>query len=213
MLGTIADLITYTCWGLTGAVWTAGALRTRHGSAGNERAGRVSAGNERAGRDVASPLAAVAAVAILASPEAWWRPLTVRAGWVLIAGLVLLLTATAWTIAARVALGSMWASGVVARRDHQLRTSGPYGVTRHPIYTGILGMLTGTTVALGAGRWVALTAVVAVILLAKARAEERLLAARFPAEYENYLRRVPMLLPGLGGRRRGAGGTTDDRGR
>jgi protein-S-isoprenylcysteine O-methyltransferase Ste14 len=60
---------------------------------------------------------------------------------------------------------------------------------------------------------VALTAAVALILLAKARAEERLLAARFPAEYEEYTQKVPMIVPGLGGQRHTPGGATDDRGR
>ena len=203
MLGTIAEAVTWACWGAAGLVWAAGALRARRGSAGAERAGR----------DVASTAAAIVAAGILVSPAAWWRPLSTRAGWVLIAGLVLLLTATAWAIGARLTLGSMWASGVIVRQDHQLRTGGLYRVTRHPVYTGILGMLAGTTLALGLGRWIALTAVVAAILLAKARAEGRLLAAAFPAEYEDYARKVPMIVPRLGGRRRAAGGTTDDRGR
>jgi protein-S-isoprenylcysteine O-methyltransferase Ste14 len=203
MLGAIAEAMTYACWGVTGLVWAAGVLLAKRGSAVTERAGR----------DVASPMAVIAGVGILVSPAAWWQSLTMRAGWVLIAGLVLLLAATGWAIGARVALGSMWASGVVARRDHQLRTGGPYRITRHPVYTGILGMLAGTTLALGLGRWVALTAVVALILVAKARAEERLLAASFPAEYEEYARKVPMIVPGAGSRRRMAGGTIDDRGR
>lgn len=200
MLGTVAQAMTYGCWGITGLVWAAGALRARRGPAVTERAGR----------DVASTAAVIAAAGILVSPAPWWQPLATRAGWVLIAGLVLLLPATAWAIGARVALGSMWASGVTVRQEHQLRTGGPYRVTRHPVFTGILGMLAGTTLALGLGRWVALTAVVALILLAKARAEERLLAAAFPAEYEEYARKVPMIVPGPGGRRHTARGTTGD---
>jgi len=54
---------------------------------------------------------------------------------------------------------------------------------------------------------------VAQAVMAKARAEERLLAARFPAEYEEYAQKVPMIVPGLGGRRHTPGGTTGDRGR
>ncbi|MGH3172044.1 MAG: methyltransferase family protein [Trebonia sp.] len=203
MLGTVTEALTWTCWGVTGLVWAAGALLARRGSAVAERSGR----------DVASSAAAIAAVAILLSPAAWWQPLATQAGWVLIAGAVLVLPATGWTIGARVALGSMWASGVVARQDHQLRTGGPYRVTRHPIYTGVLGMLAGTMLALGLGRWMALAIVVALILLAKARAEERLLTAEFPAEYEKYARKVPMIVPGRNRRRRAAGGDADGRGR
>lgn len=200
MLGTVAQATAYGCWGAAGLVWAAGALRARNGPAVTDRAGR----------DIASTAAVIASVAILVSPQPWWQPLTTHAGWVLIAGLALLPPATAWAIGARVALGTMWASGVTVRQDHQLRTSGPYRVTRHPVYTGILGMLAGTTLALGLGRWVALTAVVALNLLAKARAEERLLAARFPAEYKEYARKVPMIVPGPVGRRRAPRGTTGD---
>jgi protein-S-isoprenylcysteine O-methyltransferase Ste14 len=200
MLGTIAQAVVYGCWGAAGLVWGAGALRARRGPAVTSRAGR----------DVASTAAVIAAVAILVAPEPWWQPLSTHAGWVLIAGLALLLPATAWALSARAALGTMWASGVTVRQDHQLRTGGPYRVTRHPVYTGILGMLAGTTLALGLGRWTALTAVVALILLAKARAEERLLAARFPAEYEEYARKVPMIVPGPARRRHAPGGTTGD---
>lgn len=197
MLGTVAQAIAYGCWGAAGLVWAAGALRARRGPAVAERAGR----------DIASTAALIASVAILVSPTPWWQPLTTRAGWVLIAGLAVLLPATAWAIGARVALGTMWASGVTVRQHHQLRTGGPYRVTRHPVYTGILGMLAGTTLALGLGRCLALTAVVALILLGKARAEERLLTARFPAEYEEYARKVPMIVPGPPGRRHAARGT------
>ena len=203
MLDTAAEATTWTCWAVTGLVWAAGALPAR----------RAPAVAERAGRDIASTAAGIAAAVILLSPAPWWQPLTTRAAWVPVAGLVLVLPATAWAIGARIALGSMWASGAVARRDHQLRTGGPYRVTRHPVYTGILGMLAGTALALGLGRWMPLTAVVALILLAKARAEERLLAAAFPREYEDYARKVPMILPGPGGRRHTAGGSTDGRGR
>lgn len=200
MLDTIAEAMAYGCWGSAGLVWAAGAVRAQRGPAVTDRAGR----------DVASTAAVIASVVILASPERWWQPLTTHAGQVLAAGLVMLVPATAWAIGARVALGGMWASGVTVRQDHQLRTSGPYRVTRHPVYTGILGMITGTALALGLGRWVVLAPVVALILLAKARAEERLLSAKFPAEYEEYAREVPMIVPRPGSRRRPSGGTTGD---
>src|SRR5262245_62627993 len=56
-------------------------------------------------------------------------------------GAALLVVATGFTIWARVELGTMWSSTPVARENHVLRADGPYAVTRHPIYTGILGML------------------------------------------------------------------------
>lgn len=185
---TAAEMVTYACWAVAGVVWAVGALRSR----------QHPAADRRSERDLASPLAAIVAMGIVVSPASWWRPLTTHAAPVLAAGIVVVLLATAWTVRARVALGLMWASGIVAHDDHQLRMGGLYGVTRHPVYTGIIGMLAGTTFALGVGRWAALTVVVAVILIAKARAEERLLTASFPVEYRAYRQRVPMLVPRLG---------------
>jgi protein-S-isoprenylcysteine O-methyltransferase Ste14 len=121
--------------------------------------------------------------------------------------------AAAWTVWARLTLGSTWSSGVVARQGHVLRTSGPYQVTRHPVYTGIAGMLTGSALADGLGRWIAASAAVALLLLAKARTEERLLAAEFPAGYERYRRDVPQLVPRIRSARAEQGGTAHDHSR
>jgi protein-S-isoprenylcysteine O-methyltransferase Ste14 len=83
----------------------------------------------------------------------------------------------------------------MTRTAHELRTSGPYAVTRHPIYTAIIAMLAGTALTQGLGRWAALTVVVALVLGLKARAEERLLMRQFPLQYGRYRRRVPRLVP------------------
>jgi protein-S-isoprenylcysteine O-methyltransferase Ste14 len=64
----------------------------------------------------------------------------------------------------------MWSSGAVARKGGGLRTDGPYAVTRHPIYTGIVAMLAGTALTQGGGRWAALLVAVTLVLLAKIRA-------------------------------------------
>ena len=114
--------------------------------------------------------------------------------WIQVPGMALLLSATAFTLWARVELGTMWSSMVVTKTDHALRTRGPYAITRHPIYTGLLGMLLGTALIDDLGR-AAVVFVLAVIYIAwKSRAEERLLTGIFP-EYERYRRRVPRLIP------------------
>ncbi|HEY0409015.1 MAG TPA: isoprenylcysteine carboxylmethyltransferase family protein [Candidatus Dormibacteraeota bacterium] len=76
-----------------------------------------------------------------------------------------------------------------------LRTDGPYRVTRHPIYTGMLGMLVGTALLGGVGRWAVVLAVGVVYAAVKIRAEERLLGAEFPEDYPRYRERVPQLVP------------------
>jgi protein-S-isoprenylcysteine O-methyltransferase Ste14 len=54
-----------------------------------------------------------------------------------------------FTLWARFSLGTMWSVAPKVKGDHQLRTHGPYAVTRHPIYTGLLGMMLGATLLAG----------------------------------------------------------------
>jgi protein-S-isoprenylcysteine O-methyltransferase Ste14 len=89
----------------------------------------------------------------------------------------------------------MWSSAAVARPDHELRTDGPYHLTRHPVYTGMLAMLLGSVLAEGAGRWLAIAAAVAVALVCKARNEEATLLRAFPERYVQYRTTVPALVP------------------
>ncbi len=85
-------------------------------------------------------------------PSGDWLWLTVQSPRVRVAGLVVLVGFTVFTLWARVALGTMWSSQPMVKQVHELRTDGPYGVIRHPIYTGMLGMLLGTVLLVGVGR-------------------------------------------------------------
>jgi len=87
-------------------------------------------------------------------------------------------------------LGRNITPGTEPLPDAELVTSGAYQYVRHPIYTGIVLLLTGYTLAWS--NWT-LALVVGLVALryfqAKARAEERWLIRRFPA-YEDYMRHV-----------------------
>ena len=97
---------------------------------------------------------------------------------------------------ARLHLGRLWSGWVTKKADHRIVDTGPYGIVRHPIYTGLLlaalatAILKGTVYALigallmGLGFWI------------KARLEERFLCQELGADaYDAYRRRVPMLVP------------------
>jgi protein-S-isoprenylcysteine O-methyltransferase Ste14 len=182
----LTTALTWTCWAVIGVVWALGAALVRR---------RGAAVRRQEGRDAASRVGVALGLAAMATPAQLWRPVTVASPWIRLTGVPVLLAATAATVAARVALGSMWSSGAVAREGGGLRTDGPYAVTRHPIYTGIVAMLVGTALTQGGGRWAALLVAVTLVLLAKIRAEERLLSGELPEEYERYRRRVPQLIP------------------
>ncbi len=98
---------------------------------------------------------------------------------------------------ARFSLGTMWSMAPQVKDDHQLRTHGPYAVTRHPIYTGLLGMLLGATLLSGIGQWIVLLPAGLVLFAVKIRMEEHLMLAAFPEQYPRYRRQVPQLVPGL----------------
>lgn len=65
---------------------------------------------------------------------------------------------------------------------------GPYGIVRHPLYTGLLTELVGAWIGAGASSWIGLVALIASILayFLQLHQEEERLVARFGAEYEEY---------------------------
>jgi protein-S-isoprenylcysteine O-methyltransferase Ste14 len=132
-----------------------------------------------------------------AVPRTDWRPLEVHTLWIRLLGLAILLAATALTLWARLALGAMWSAAPTVKQEHTLRTSGPYAITRHPIYTGLLGMILGSGLLAGSGRWILYFPVYLVLLEFKIHTEERLMLAEFPDDYPRYRQRVPQLIPGL----------------
>jgi protein-S-isoprenylcysteine O-methyltransferase Ste14 len=122
--------------------------------------------------------------------------LTDHSRWVELPGLILLVFSMAFTVWARLKLGRMWSSAPnVLQTDHELRTDGPYAITRHPIYTGLLGMVIGTVLVNGLGSSVAFLVIAAVFLATRIPVEERLMSATFPDEYRRYRQRVPLLVP------------------
>jgi protein-S-isoprenylcysteine O-methyltransferase Ste14 len=122
--------------------------------------------------------------------------MTFTVPWLQIAGAVLLIGATAFTFWARWVLGTMWAAVAEIKEGHQLRTEGPYHITRHPIYTGLIGMLLGSLLIGGFGVWVLYFTVGLIAVIIKASSEERLLKETFGEQYTQYQQRVPQLIPG-----------------
>jgi protein-S-isoprenylcysteine O-methyltransferase Ste14 len=95
-------------------------------------------------------------------------------------------------------LGKEWSITARMVEGHKLATQGPYARVRHPIYTGMLGMLIAT--GLSISHWIALPAAIVVFAigtLIRVRIEERLLRETFGARFEEYARQVPALIPGV----------------
>lgn len=188
-LNLLALISCITCWSAVALAWLGGAIFYQS---------RAPA--ERTRAQYISPLwlsVILVLVVSIAVPKTDWHSLAVLAPWARLLGLAILLAATALTLWARLTLGAMWSAAPTVKQEHRLRTSGPYRVTRHPIYTGLLGMLLGTALLAGGGRWILYFPVYLVLLEFKIRTEERLMLAEFPDDYPRYRQRVPRLIPGL----------------
>ena len=115
------------------------------------------------------------------------------AGWVM-AFLCIIGFGFAWW--SRIHLGQLWSAFVTRKADHRIIDTGPYGIVRHPIYTGII--LAAIAMAIVKGTVIAIAGALLATLgfWVKARLEEGFLREQLGAEeYDSYSRRVPMLVP------------------
>lgn len=119
-----------------------------------------------------------------------------NAGVYLFAALAVAGMAFAWW--GRIYLGRLWSNGITRKEDHLVVDTGPYGLVRHPIYTGQISAILATGVAVGTITSLLGASLIALGLWQKARMEEGFLTAELGADaYGAYCRRVPMLVPFL----------------
>jgi len=189
IVNVMAAVSIAVCWLAFAAVWLIAADYNESRAPAQRRRSWYGTG--------AIPVVIISTVIRLAVPRTDWRSVTFYAPWARFLGLVILLAATALTLWARFVLGLMWSAVPAVKEGHQLRTSGPYAITRHPIYTGLLGMLLGSLLVAGGGWWIVPFPVALILIEFKIRIEERFMTAEFPEEYPRYRKRVPQLVPGL----------------
>ena len=88
-----------------------------------------------------------------------------------------------------------WAAGLLQKKE-KLATEGPYQLVRHPLYAGSIMMMFGFTVLFGHPINFVVTAILAFVLFGFAiRGEEKFLAAKFGAEWEQYIVRTGSIFP------------------
>ena len=113
-----------------------------------------------------------------------------------VVGTALFVAGLALAIWARVIIGRNWGMPMTEKIEPELVTRGPYSVIRHPIYSGILLAMLGTTLAtnlIGLG----ITIVLGAVFIHSAMVEERNLTATFPTSYPDYRAQTKMLIPYL----------------
>jgi protein-S-isoprenylcysteine O-methyltransferase Ste14 len=121
-------------------------------------------------------------------------PITVP---VLGAAVILAICGFAFAIWARRHLGRYWSARVTLKQGHQLIESGPYGLVRHPIYSGLLLSMAATVITIATAQSVCGYGVLFGALIFKLTVEERLLAAHLGPAYNDYQKRVKALIPGV----------------
>ena len=121
------------------------------------------------------------------SPPQWWR----------IAGAIVcgpIAAVLSWTAVRH--LGRQFRVNAGLYEDHELVTSGPYRIVRHPIYTSLLAMLACSLFILTPWQW-AVPSIVLFVAGTEIRVytEDGLLASRFGERFLAYRKRVPAYLP------------------
>ncbi|WP_337043834.1 methyltransferase family protein [Emticicia sp. 17c] len=96
---------------------------------------------------------------------------------------------------ARYLLGRNWSLSVQKKQDHELIRSGPYKWVRHPIYTGLLLLFTGTALLVGDYRGILAVVIMVVAFWLKLRKEEQVMAELFGEQYEAYRQQTKALIP------------------
>ena len=107
-----------------------------------------------------------------------------------IIGALLTLLGMVGTFYSRSYLGRMWAADVTLQDGHHIVDSGPYSIVRHPIYTAVLVMYLGTTLAFFTW-WTALAYVVILVAhIVKTTVEDQFLEKELSgyAEYQAKVR-------------------------
>jgi protein-S-isoprenylcysteine O-methyltransferase Ste14 len=98
---------------------------------------------------------------------------------------------------AREHLGRNWSRSVTIKQGHELITTGPYAVVRHPIYTGILTGFLGMAIAISQVRGFIVFVLIFLAFWIKFRMEEKWMRSQFGEAYATYAHQTAALVPYL----------------
>ena len=114
--------------------------------------------------------------------------------WCKIIGTIMIVSGAVINILGRKQLGRNWANHIKIYDNHTLITKGVYSIARHPLYSSIMLMLFGGSVAYANWLCAVLTAVVFIPMMNyRAKQEEEMLMGKFP-EYKEYMKKVRRFL-------------------
>ena len=186
-MGMSFSFVVYTSWIVLFVVWIRGYFTSKRSS-----------DVPSPGRQVAATVLLFACFVLLFTPHlpGLGRPVTPPSpgfGWT---GAVLTLVGIAFAISARLTLGRDWSGLVMSVKErHRLVQNGPYGIVRHPIYTGLLLAIIGTALTFGtSASYLGVAAGFAGFLI-RIDIEEKLMRELFGDAHAAYRRRTRTLIP------------------
>ncbi len=115
------------------------------------------------------------------SPIIWMNssPLTV-------VGIVLLILALIWVLVAQLQMGDSWRIGIDEKNESNLVQHGLFGVSRNPIFLGMLVMLVGLLFILPTAVTLTVAALGFVLIHIQVRLEEAFLSEKYGEGYRKY---------------------------
>jgi len=134
-----------------------------------------------------------------------WKPLPWKISpsvqlWMLVVGSLVYFPGMGFLVWARLVLGKNYfvstGFGTQLFKDHQLITSGPFTIIRHPMYVGLILAAFGALLIYFTWTTVYF-ALFAPFTLIRSRREETALSAEFGEQWREYCRRVPAFIPRL----------------
>jgi protein-S-isoprenylcysteine O-methyltransferase Ste14 len=177
----IIDIVILACWVAFWVFWLAASTG-------------VKAGRTRWGQFAGIRVGILLVLLLLLRLRAFKGHVGTNNPWLEGIGLAVFLLGLALAIWARVYLGRNWGMPMSQKVDPELVTSGPYSRVRHPIYSGIILAMIGTTIAVSL-YWLVAVVLLGAYFLYSAIMEERSMARLFPDTYPEYKRSTKMLIP------------------
>jgi protein-S-isoprenylcysteine O-methyltransferase Ste14 len=143
-------------------------------------------------------LVAVVLVSTTWFPLAWlYRPLWRQGFWPFWLGAAVTVSGLLFAVWAREHLGRNWSHSVSIKQGHELITTGPYALVRHPIYTGILVGFVGLAIAISQVRGFVVVVLILLGFWEKLSLEEQWMRSQFGEAYARYIHRTAALVPYL----------------
>ena len=187
MISTYTALA-YGSWAVLFLVWLPGYFTSKKTVARPER-----------GRQVGALIFIWAGFTFMFNSGGWGSflgtRLTPRTGLPAPIGLALDLVGVLFAIWARLTIGRNWSNVIALKEKHELVQTGPYGIVRHPIYTGMSLAVLGTAMTTGSLAAYLGFVCMMVGLLIRIQSEDRLMATQFPETHPAYRQRTRRLVP------------------